>query len=262
VAAAVSVANSCPYCVEVHAATLGGLGADAGAFADGVLHEVPDPGLRALAAWAGGSAPFPGGPVAELVGVAVAFHYLNRMVSVFLGESPLPAALPSGARAVAGRVLGRVMRRTAEPVLPSGDSLSLLPAAPAAPDLGWTSGNATIAGAFARAVATVDATASVPDAVRGLVAGRLAGWDGGPPPLSRAWVADAVRPLAPAEQAAGRLALLVAFAAYQVDPAVIDGFRRHQPSDAALVELCSWAALSAARAAGGLLWRRTGEAAA
>ena len=37
------------------------------------------------------------------------FHYLNRMVNIFLTDSPLPANLPAAARSNAGRVLGWYM---------------------------------------------------------------------------------------------------------------------------------------------------------
>ncbi|NUT18388.1 MAG: carboxymuconolactone decarboxylase family protein, partial [Hamadaea sp.] len=101
VAAAVSAANTCPYCVDVHGAALAGLTRD----------DMP-----VLSAWARSSAtadPLPGTfgerPSAELIGVAVAFHYLNRMVNIFLPESPLPPLLRGSAAPVAQRVAARLL---------------------------------------------------------------------------------------------------------------------------------------------------------
>lgn len=267
VAATVSLANTCPYCVEVHSATLAGLGAraDAGAIGAGQLEAVADPGIRTIATWAhaGGRWPFPAQHAAELIGVAVTFEYLNRMVNVFLGESPLPPRVPVSARAGAHRVLGQIMRGPAVRGGRPGDSLRLLEAAPPARDLAWAAPNPVIADAFTRATATVDAAAarSVPLPVRVLVSAELAGWDGRPSGVFRAWADQAVRKLPDTVRGAGRLALLVAKASYQVDQEVIDGFRREQSGDRALLELTSWASLTAARRAGDLLWQRRDAAA-
>ncbi|MFC7110765.1 hypothetical protein ACFQQB_66485 [Nonomuraea rubra] len=69
-------------------------------------------------------------PEAELIAVAVTFHYLNRMVAVFLGDSPLPPEVPARARGPALRAFGRLMRPAARRTPPAGASLPLLPAAP------------------------------------------------------------------------------------------------------------------------------------
>lgn len=247
VAAAVSAGNTCPYCVEVHTATLDALD--------------PDPATAAAARWAGAddgrASPFPDADTAQLVGVAVTFHYLNRVVNVFLGDSPLPPALPAGARRRAGRVLGKVMRGPALRGADPGDAIGLLAPAPPAPDLEWAAGEPRVLDAFGRAAATVDVAArdSVPPAVRELLAAELSGWDGRPPGLSRSWVDGPVDALATRDRPAGRLALLVAKASYQVDDDVVGAFRERRPADAALVELVSWAALSAARTVGARLGR-------
>src|ERR1700735_4058374 len=54
VAAAVSLGNSCPYCVQVHTSVLHGLiqGRDATAIEAGQLTAVGDPHIQQLAAWA------------------------------------------------------------------------------------------------------------------------------------------------------------------------------------------------------------------
>lgn len=262
VAAAVSQANSCPYCVEVHGATLWGLtrNADADAVAAGTPDAVRDPATRALQAWAVGG-PWPAGrPVAhsaELTGVAVSFHYLNRMVSVFLGDSPLPLSVPATARGRARHVLGAIMGRSARGGRP-GEALALFDG-PAGPEPAWAAGSPTIARAFGHAAAAIGAGASVPESVRALVTAELAAWDGAPVGLSRRWVEDAVAGLSVADQAAGRLALLTAKAAYQVDDDVVATYQRTRPSDAtldaALVELTSWAALTAASQAGDRAWQ-------
>ncbi len=247
VAAAVSVANGCPYCAEVHGATLAGLGGgDPAALGTWARQS----GTRAGAAarrW-----PFAAADSAQLIGVAVTFQYLNRVVNVFLGDSPLPPAVPAGARATAGRFIGRVMRGPALRQVRPGESAGLLAPAPLAPDLAWAAGDAHVGLAFGRAAAVVDAAAarSVPPEVRALVDAELSEWDGRPPGLSRSWTEPPLAALPARLRPAGRLALLVAKASYQVDDRVVAAYRAGRPGDSALVELVAWAGLTAARRAG------------
>ena len=186
VAAAVSAANSCPYCVEVHGMALGSLGEPdaAAAIEAGDTAAIPDRDTRALAAWARGEgrlpADVPADTAAEFTAVAVAFHYLNRMVSVFLGPSPLPDAVPPQARAKAKAVLGYLLKPGAAP--PAGEALGLLPAA-AVDGPGWAPAGGTLADAFKRATAAIEAAGerSVPARVRELVRREVKAWDGKPP---------------------------------------------------------------------------------
>lgn len=259
VAGAVSVANACPYCVEVHGTTLRALGDRAGA--DAIVADridtITDPELRRIVAWArttGSRAdatapPVPADQVPELLGVATVFHYLNRMVHVFLGDSPMPPGTPDSAKGAARWVLARVMRPSAVVDRRPGAALDLLPPAPTRSDFGWAAATPTVADAFHRAASAVDAAADacVPEPVRTLVGDHLADWSGRPDGPSRAWVDDAVAPLDEDHRPAGRLALLTAVAAYQVDARLIDDVRRYGADDAGLIALTSWAALTAAR---------------
>jgi AhpD family alkylhydroperoxidase len=236
VASAVSEANACPYCVEVHDATRRSM--------DGT-HDA-----NAVWAWVyGGRPPFPADQLEECVGVAVTFEYVNRMNNVFLPESPIPARVPGLVRNQVRRTLGGVAapgKRTIEP----GASLVLLPDAQLPEDLSWAAGHATIAGAFARASAVIDSAGarSLPREVRELVHTRLSG-DAADIGLSRSWVDHAVAQLPAGDRAVAKLALLTALASFQVDDDVVASARRACPDDAALIELAAWASLTAARRA-------------
>jgi AhpD family alkylhydroperoxidase len=264
VAAAVSLANRCPYCVDVHGTTLAGLlrGADAAAVAADRIDTVGDPRLRALAGWArasgtpGGAAPAAAAELPELIGVAVTFHYINRMVNVFLCESPLPAvpaAALKGVRFAATRILSGLARLAPRPA----QSLELLPDGPLPADLCWAGGQPHIAAAFARAGAAIDAggTRAVPDRVRELVTARLDAATGTPGLASSQWLEPAVADLPAPERPAGRLALLTALGSYQVTDRLVDEYVADGHDDGALIELTSWASMAAARRIG----RRLGE---
>lgn len=247
VATGVSAANSCPYCADVHGMTLDVIpdadGSDRGAFENWA---------RTCATSATGTPTFPPEQAPELIGVAVAFHYYNRMVNVFLRESPFPAHVPESAKPRARRVLGGVLRPSAGGGPQPGESLDLLPAAPLPVDLCWAWPNPVVTDAFARAYAAVDAAGarSVPHGVRALVHRRLSTWDGEAPGISRSWLHEAVAELPEAERPAGRLAMAVALASYQVDEDLVDAFRRAAPGgDDTLIELAAWASMAAARRA-------------
>jgi hypothetical protein len=234
----------------------------------GLAEPDTDPRIRAVSAWARDSATAeragqhepacPAEQAPELIGTAVLFHYYNRMVNVFLTELPLPPGTPKMSLGPVLWVLDRRLRPAAERSRQPGESVDLLPAASVAAaaalpdDLSWASGDPVIQDAFARGCAAIEegGARSVPRPVRDLVLAELDNWHGEPRGPSRAWADSAVSGLPPADQPAGRLALLTALASAQVDRSVIQAFRASQPDDATLIELAAWASLAAARRAG------------
>jgi alkylhydroperoxidase family enzyme len=265
VAAAVSVANICPYCVDMHSTGMYELSSehDAEAIVRDRVEEVTDARIRALARWARTAhlrddraprdpEPFVEAHRAELVGVLVGFHYLTRVVNVFLPSFLLPPRLSPGARRRFKRGVSRVLAPTLRGDRPAGLALPLLPAAELTADASWAVGHPPVAAATARSFAAFEAAGqrSIPAEVRELVLEHLAGWHGEETGLSRDWCERSVDRLRPEDRAAGRLALLTALASYQVDDEAVQEFRLAEPSDRALVETVAWASFAAARRVG------------
>ena len=260
IATAISKGNDCPYCVTVHGTMMETLdyGQAAAAIAADSAEKITDPAVRAVSAWARASVradtaaehepPFEPAHAPEAMGIVLQYQYINRMVNVFLGEAPLPKGVPGVMMRFVRPQLAKMLYLGYQNEPAPGGSLDLLPAAPLRPALWWAADDARVAKAVARADAAIEGAGrrSVPAEVRELVLTELAAWDGQPKGVSRAWVNEAVRGLAAEQQPAGRLALLVAFASYQVDDAVVEAFRAGQPTDTALVELTSWASMAAA----------------
>ncbi|MFC0529839.1 carboxymuconolactone decarboxylase family protein [Phytohabitans kaempferiae] len=257
VATAVSLGNACPYCATIHNSALSLLGiADREAGAEWDVEALADWVLLPQRPDGPPAPPFPPEQTAELVGVAVLLHYLNRMTNVFLRDVPLPPGVPDLALSPVLWVLSRVLVRASRAPHRPGESLDLLPAAALPDDLMWARDNESVAGAFARACAAMDEAGrrSVPPEVRALVVENLAGWRGGLRGISRSWVEELISGLPERDRAGGRLALLVAFASYQVDDGIVEQARRAGGlDDRTLVELCSWAAMVAARRVSALL---------
>jgi AhpD family alkylhydroperoxidase len=266
VAAAVSKANACPYCVAAHALMLRGGAKDdvALAVARGDTEAIEDPRLRALATWALNSRspdhpalaslPFDQEAAPEILGTAVAFHMINRVVDVFLGDSPF--AMPPGfqwtAELLMKPVASTFARRLVGLTPPPGESLRLLQDAPLPNDLQWAKPNPIVAGAFARAAHVVDQLGAtlVPGEVRALVLERVAAWRGEFAGPSRRWVEEAIRPVTEPERPAARLALLTALASSQIDSGVVASFQERSSNDEALLGTVAWAAFTAARRVG------------
>jgi alkylhydroperoxidase family enzyme len=261
VAGAVSAANSCPYCVTIHASAVYRLlgGGVPGQIAAGRIDAITDPEVRQLAQRARDTGRRPvearGGLSPDLAAVAVTFHFLNRMVTVFLDDSPLPPQVPGPVKTRLMRMTATVMLASAGGRLADGTALGLLPEAPLPDEFSWAAAQPRVAEALARSAAAIDAAAApvVRPAVRELVAQELAAWDGRPAGPSRSWADAAIAVLPAADRPAGRLALLVALAPYQVLPSDVAEFRAIQLADEALIQLTSWAAMAAARRIGSWL---------
>jgi AhpD family alkylhydroperoxidase len=263
VAAAVSKTNECPYCVDVHTSMLHAT-ADhhaAEAIRRGHYDRIHDEQLNALVQWilanrtpnANGAFPPPFAPrdAPEIIGTAVAFHYINRMVNVFLGETLLP--VPSALKGLTGRLFGATAaKRFVSRAPQQGDSLRFVPQAKLPDDLAWAAANPTVAGAFAGFAAVVEAAgnAVLPEPVRALVSASVQAWHGEVMGMSRRWVEDAIVEVEEEHRAAARLALLTALASYQVDPSVVEGFQAHYPEDAHVIAATAWASFTAARRVG------------
>jgi hypothetical protein len=250
VAASVSAANACPYCVAIHSAAAQELvpGLDAAAVTSGGVAEW----ARSTGRPGSVQSP-PPGSFPELAGVAVTFQYVNRMVTIFLPDSPLPPMTP---KAIGGWVMGMLASAmtSASPV--PGASLEPLPDAQLPEEFSWAADHSRIAATLAGAAAAIEDAAApiVTMPVRELVADRLGAWDGLPPGPSRVWADEVVAALDEADRPAGRLAILTALAPYQVGKADVEGFRSAaKAGDEAVVGLTSWASMAAARTAGSWL---------
>ena len=260
VAAAVSRTNACPFCIEVHSAMLHATAKHtlarqllddnaAGSGENSPLVEwalaTRNPNAAILA-----HAPFPPEAGPQILATAIVYHFINRMVNVFLDESPMPVKIRSVAlKNAVGRMMGRVAgRRLVAVDAPPGRSLALLPDAALPPEFDWAQRNPAVAGALARFAPAVEdhgqrvLTASV----RRLVEDRLAARDGEDSGLGLQWLDQIIASLdSAADQAAARLALLTALASYRVDETVVDEFKAYYPRETDLVAVTAWASFKA-----------------
>jgi AhpD family alkylhydroperoxidase len=264
IAVAVSQSNRCPYCVQAHTSML--LGADDRPALDAVTSAGQRDGAMAkLAAWASATGrkaalsstppPFSKQQAPAFIATAVLFHYINRMVNIFLDDTMMPVVgkIPlvgdQAFRIFSSVTSGRIVRIDVEPgVFLTGSPVTKLPVA-----FGWAADDPAVAGGllrFANAVRTA-ADASVDSEVQALVKRQVAAWEGESPGIGKEWLDAAAQALPEKLRPQARLALLAALASWAVDSGEIASCRRAGLDDRALLETTAWGAyLAAERIAG------------
>lgn len=258
VAAAVSTINRCPYCIDAHSIML----------LESSGYDYPealtDTYLGRIAEWASATLtpgspilhtpPFPDSEAPAFIGTAVFFHYINRMVTILLGDSPLPfqSGIPKKVSLhLAAWFFGGAIRLEKLP----GTSVELLPEATLPDDLSWAKASLPIAGAFARFANAIEhaGVSSLSEEVRAAVSKSAQNWEGNDPAINDRWYEDDIAHLQGAERAAGRLACLTAFAPYKVDETVVRAFSEHFAGDDILISALAWSSFTAARRIGSWL---------
>jgi len=136
IAVAVSETNKCPYCVEAHDIMALTMGESAYAKIDDVKSKKANSKTKEdrLILWAlnnlkyenreVSNPPFSPIEAPEIIGTAVLFHYINRMVTIFAGDSPLPTARMKNV--VKGFAANFVFKKAINKPKKRGDSLRFL----------------------------------------------------------------------------------------------------------------------------------------
>ncbi|MFF3258108.1 carboxymuconolactone decarboxylase family protein [Streptomyces sp. NPDC002932] len=239
VAAGVSLANRCPFCVDAHTVLLHATGDHRLAETIARDEQPKDPAHRQLLSWGKDMStpqPFPSADAPEHIGTALSFHFINRVVSSLLTESMLPFGLQRlrAVRSAAGRTLARTVRRE----LATGLSLPLLETEGEPPS--WAAGTAigTAFGALRTAAELGAGLLSEEDAA--FVRESVAAWDGvSPLPPHGAVLPDR------AERPGARLALLAARAPYRITDEDVAAWLVPPFTDHCLVHLIAFGAIRA-----------------
>ncbi|MFV8186069.1 carboxymuconolactone decarboxylase family protein [Streptomyces sp. AF1B] len=240
----VSRANKCPFCVDAHTVLLHATGDHALAERLARGEQPQDEEHARVLSWGqhtrvpgAGLMPYPFPPehAPAYIGTALAFHFINRIVSALLTEQLLPGNVQRWrpVRSLAGRSMTRTVRRTAVP----GAALPLLDEQAAGP--AWAAGT-TVGPAYAALRAATAAGADLLDAdEQAVVREALWDWDGSHPALSWAGLPER------GERPGARLALLAALAPYRITPEDVSAWRRPEHTDRCLVRLVAFGAFAA-----------------
>lgn len=263
VASTVSLINRCPYCVDAHnIMMLASSGKDySSQILEGRYDDIDDPEIGTAARWAAAtlspgssplhSPPFSAREAPEYIGTAVLFHYINRMVTILLGTSPLPfqkGILKRMAQRMAAFFFSKAVRLNKEPCA----SLALLPASDLPFDLGWSRSSPCIAGAYAAFSRAVDHAAEtvLSKPVRASVSGALDAWDGSVFGPGNPLPIECISEYGGAERTAAAMALFAALAPYRVTDDMMADFVNRYPAEEERLAVLAWGSFSAARRIG------------
>lgn len=266
VATTISKLNQCHYCVDAHAIMLNAMGERhiASAVSEARYSKIADGKTHQLVEWALATRtpeseillmpPFSRAAAPEIIGTAVFYHYINRMVSGLLSKTPLPSNRTWLKRPLK-LVAGLIFSRSAKSQKKAGDSLRFLSEAELPADLSWAKTASNVAGAFARFASVVEDVGSfaLSPEVRAYVKEKVDFWNGEFPESGRNWIEQAIQEFTGPSRAAVRLALLAAIAPCQIDDDVVHAFRKYFPEDSKLVGALAWTSFTAARKIGTFL---------
>jgi len=188
VGASVSESNHCPYCVDAHTIMIIGLQDKlvAEAIVKKDLNMIEDDDLRKIVEWSFNTKkfdsidvdnpPFSKDKAPEIIGTAVFFHYLNRMVTVFLGDTILPiniGFLKGMMKSMAGKMFAGVLNAKKEAGKIDDGFASV-------DDLYWAKTNSRVENAFLQFYHSLDTLSReyIPGEVRDFMEDQVAKWDG------------------------------------------------------------------------------------
>lgn len=252
VAAAVSAANRCQFCVDAHTSLIHASGEHR--LAEMIWRGQPpqDPEQARLVSWSMATArlgstevaalPFPDHLIPEYFGTALVTHFINRMVSALLNESVLPGRLQesSWVRRVAGTVLGRTVRLRPAP----GLSVPLLAGFPAGPAPDWAAGSPVGVAYAALRAAAADGGGLLKARAWELVLTTVAGCDDRPVTAASGCLDERLATLPESSRPGARLALLAALDPHRITDADVAAWRSTRDDDTSLIQVLAFGAMA------------------
>lgn len=261
VSSAVSSMNNCSYCVDAHIGILHGSSEHdtAKAMLSNDFDSIENTQTKAYVEWALATLspqsqqlkepPFSKSEAPEIIGTALSYHYINRMVAVFLGNSPLPVNTDSALlRSIGTRIFGATAGKSiANKKVEAGKSLKFIPEAALPKDFSWAEPNQAIANSYAGFNTLMEKAGedTIAPEIRELLEEKLNNWSGEEMGISRQWLEEAIKNLDTKHLSTARLVFLTALSPYHVDEEIINDFQKHHPSESELLCVCCWASFSA-----------------
>ena len=246
VAGGVAVLNRCLFCEAAHIDMSGGILPDEQRKIDDWIKSHYQPELDIIQ-----NPPFSKEEAPEIIGTALSFHYLNRMVEIFLTNYPLPLPqffdwmkpiISSFFRLTAAKHITDIR---AAPNLPvKKRDFSKKPTA-----YTWAEVSPSVFSAFNSFEEDIESTgkSKISQEVRDRISTSLKKWLGEKKGISNAWLEMEVKPYSEAEKAMARLILLAAYQPYKILPLHIKEFQKHFPEDSSLLAACAWGSWQATK---------------
>lgn len=248
IAGGVSISNQCPYCHEAHIKMSGGkIGKEhATLFEWSKSHYTGNSLIQ--------NPPFTIIESPEIIGTALAFHYVNRMVSVFVTEYPLPLPrflhwlkpiISSFFKMTAGVNITGVM------AIP-GISLERLAPIPVSKEFSWAESNPHIKNSFSGFDELINRIGKevIPLRVKTTLSNYMAEWTGENQGFGNKWIDDVTKDLEHSEKIIAQFLLRIATEPYKITEAHINEIKKVGLGDSELIAIASWGSWQATKKIG------------
>lgn len=266
IAACISQLNHCPYCVDAHTIMLTAKGdkKTAQQITKEQYQNIKNPKTRKIAEWAlatlsPGSKiinnpPFKAKEASEIIGTAVFYHYINPLVTIYLGKTPLPLPiLKTPMKRIASRLFKKVVNRQKT----SGTSLFLLPERNLPKDLTWAKNSPHIAGAYARFAAVIKDLEKtyVPTMTRKTITQYIDEWNPRAQQNEIQLIGETTVKMDALTKNATMLAFLTINHPHRIDKKIINSFQKYCSQKNQLLAITTWASFIKATRIGSWLAR-------
>jgi len=257
IAASISKVNQCPYCVDAHTIMIRAAGErkNAKLIAQEKYDQIQPEQTKKIVKWALSSLspkselilspPFEKRDRSEIIGTAVFYHYINPLVTLFLGNSPLPVPFfKNQMKTIASHIFKKAVNRSKIP----GSSLTLLPQRKVTIDLSWTKESPNIYGAFSRLAGVISdiEKSVVPKQTVQIVEQYLKDWPKKKQEIGSNWINEITNKIDSQPNAATALALMTIVSPYKITYELISNFRKYFPRQNQLLEIPAWASFTRA----------------
>jgi hypothetical protein len=183
-----------------------------------------------------------------LIATVLMFHYTNRMVNIFLDESPLPVTVSNKKikkllNKIVGYIVGRrIVSVRAEP----GKAVYYTNSINLTEEFSWAKANIPIARGLSTFLSSAEEAGieSLSSDARDCIESAVNNWNGQTMPMNRDWIIKTIIHLPEDDKPGAELALLAALASYRIEAELIDRFRKnHREID--LLNVTAWGAFIA-----------------
>ena len=262
VAASVSKINHCPYCVDAHTIMIRATGEKKTAQLISQEHyqKINPLRTRKIVNWALSTLspdskeisfpPFEAEDAPEIIGTAIFYHYINPMVTIFLGNSPIPVPFfKSQMKYVASNIL---FKKAVKRPKTSGTALPLLPSKELPADFSWAKDSPNVSGAYARLAEVIKDLEKtfVPKQTQETIKQYLNDWKPQSSGFGLEWLNEETLNMEVQSKTATTLALLTILSPYRITKEFIDNFRSAFPQQNQLLGIAAWASFTKARKIG------------
>lgn len=253
VGAAVSASNECPYCVDAHTIMIIGLKDKlvADAIVKKNLDLIEDDEVRKIVNWSFNTRnfksmvinnpPFDAKAAPEIIGTAVFFHYLNRLVTIFLGPTILPLNIhffKGMMKSMAAKMFSGVLNAEKKAGEQKGSYANIK-------GLYWTAENPRVQYVFTYFFHVVSELAKehIPEEVQGFIKDQIMDWDGSD--MENTKDLDAVvSVVSKKNQPLARMLYLTAFSPHRIQDYHFKEFHMfYNGRDEQILSSLSWASL-------------------